>query len=70
MRLLLDAGGADIDGVDSKTNRTPLFLAAQGGHVDVVRLLLSRPRWEARLRRSVVITALFRMCRKQQDFVA
>jgi len=42
VRLLLDAGGADIDGVDSKTNRTPLFLAAQGGHVDVVRLLLSR----------------------------
>lgn len=39
--LLLLQQGAEVDGIYS-TSRTPLFLAAEAGHVSVAKLLLDR----------------------------
>ena len=39
VKLLLEAGKADIEWKD-KNNRTPLLWAIEGGHKDIVKLLL------------------------------
>eukprot|EP00947_MAST-08B_sp_MAST-8B-sp1_P001477 g1477.t1 len=40
VKLLLEGGGAEVNEVDSEYGCTPLFLAAQEGHGEIVKLLV------------------------------
>ena len=39
-RILVLDGGADVNKARANDGATPLFMAAQGGHVEIVRFLM------------------------------
>ncbi|KAL2834829.1 ankyrin repeat-containing domain protein [Aspergillus pseudoustus] len=58
VRRLLGAG-ADVNGVDPSSHQTPLFVAADGGHISTIRELLTRENIDVNAMNRNMQTALF-----------